>query len=130
MYTPGLWSRYRLCDGFYDERKVLYLSIPEPFTYRPLSDTIEHVVQEGDTLQTLAARFYASLKDAPGLRRKNVGSLYWVIADFQPEPKPDACYDPTIHLGSTMKGQVLYIPSARVVQEIILNESRRHEYEG
>ena len=127
MYTPGLWSRYRLCDGLFDADGMLYLSMPEPFVYRELPDTLEYTVKEGDTLFTIASRAYETLKSAPGLIRKGVGNLYWVIADFQPDPRPDACFDPTLRL---IAGTKLFVPSARVVQEQILSEARRIEYEG
>ncbi len=82
------------------------------FPYRALEDTREHVVGEGDTLWSLAARYFASLP-LPA-------TLYWIIADFQPDP----IHDPTITL---TPGRVLYVPSLRTVTEEVFSERRRKE---
>jgi hypothetical protein len=46
--------------------------------------------------------------------------LWWVIADFQPDP----VHDPTLSLEP---GRVLVVPSIRTVQEEIFSETRRAE---
>jgi len=127
MNTPGYWSRYRLCDAYYDDQGRLYLTIPAPFGYQDLPDNIDYILKEGDTLQTIAARVYADLRDAPGLKKKGVGNLWWVIADFQPPPIPDSCYDPTRRL---TPGKKLILPSLRTVQELVFDEARRPDFEG
>lgn len=80
------------------------------FLYRQLEDTREHLVKQGDTLWTLAAKYFEGLP-MPAL-------LYWIIADFQPDP----IHDPTVSLAP---GRILYIPSLRTVTEQILSERRR-----
>lgn len=99
------WSYLMAAD---DERR--FLVDREPFPYRERSDNQYHVVAAGDTLFSLAGRYYR------GLPRPN--GLWWVIADFQPQP----IRDPTIVLS---EGTVLVIPSMRVVREEIFAEKRR-----
>lgn len=82
----------------------------EPYRFRELPDTREHVAAEGDTLSTLAARYFVGQARAAG--------FWWVIADFQPEP----IHDPTISL---TPGRLLYIPSLRTLTEEIFSERRR-----
>jgi hypothetical protein len=86
-----------------------------PYRFRPLSDNIVHSVREGDSLWNLAGLFYKGFARPSG--------LWWVIADFQPEP----IFDPTIAL---MPGTILFAPSMRTVEERIFNEDRRREVEG
>ena len=108
---PGNNSRHRFTtaqkrDG--DER--LFLSDRTPFRYVDLEDNQVHVVKDGDTLQRLAAFFFAPLGELPII---SASTLWWVIADFQPIP----IHDPTIKL---VAGEKLIIPSVRTVQELIL----------
>jgi LysM repeat protein len=72
-----------------------------------------YVVSEGDTLHGIAAKFYPSLGVLP---RISAANLWWVIADFQPNP----IHDPTIKL---VAGQRLIIPSTRTVVNDILRRS-------
>lgn len=82
----------------------------EPYRFRVFADNVEHVVREGDTLWTLAHRYYLGVERPAG--------LWWIIADFQPQP----IHDPTLAL---VPGAVLVIPSLRTVQEEIFSERRR-----
>lgn len=91
-----------------DER--LFLSDRVPFPYVDLSDNRVHTVKGGDTLWNLASRYFAPLGQLPDI---SAATLWWVIADFQPQP----IHDPTISL---VQGEQLIIPSVRTVQERIL----------
>lgn len=119
MSGPRRYSRHIFCVGFHDDAAdgtagsgPLQLSEREPFGYQSFTDNREHVVAQGETLFTIAARYFASVKRAAG--------LWWVIADFQPDP----IHDPTIAL---TPGQLLIIPSLRTVLEVIFSENRRLE---
>jgi len=109
---PRRYSRHTYSLAVTDEADRLYLTERTPFRFRPLNDTQQHVVRWGESLWALAARHYAGLPRPAG--------LWWVIADFQPDP----IIDPTIQL---QVGQVLFIPSVRVVQEMVFSEARRRE---
>jgi hypothetical protein len=109
---PRQLSRFALSTAVpanVDASKII-LSERVPYRYTVETDTIQHVVVAGDTLFTIAARYYASLDRPAG--------LWWVIADFQPEP----IHDPTVDL---TPGSLLYVPSLRLVQQEIFNERRR-----
>jgi hypothetical protein len=95
-----------------DDKERLYLTDVEPYRFQSLPDNRQHVVQEGDTLFTLAALYFAPLPRPAG--------LWWVIADFQPDP----IHDPTLSLDL---GRELVIPSVRTVVEDVFSESRRDE---
>ncbi len=109
---PRQYSRYTFSTAVPDEEGRLYLTPRVPFRFRVLSDTVLHVVGDGDTLHALAARAYAGVPRPAG--------LWWVIADFQPDP----ILDPTITLAA---GSTLFIPSLRCVQELVFSEARRGE---
>lgn len=110
---PNRYSRHRFTTRYADPVDgKLSLSEREPYAYRELIDNRIHVVQEGDTLWTLAGQFFEGMPRASG--------FWWVIADFQPEP----IFDPTVALEV---GSMLYIPSLRTLQEQILNDRRRGE---
>ena len=107
---PRINSRYTFTTAVTtdDERVILYGE--EPYRYRVFPDNREHVVRQGDTLFTLAHRYFTGIERPAG--------LWWIIADFQPDP----IHDPTLTL---TVGRVLIIPSVRTIQEDILNERRR-----
>lgn len=108
---PRLFSRYQFCSTITDPATgKLILTEREPFTYAPFSDNVQHTVIEGDTLWSLAQRYFSAMKDA--------ANLWWVIADFQPTP----ILDPTIKLEV---GSVVVIPSVRTIQTEIFDEARR-----
>lgn len=106
---PRRMSRFTFCTGLQQDG-LLLLNDREPFRYRTLPDNVSHRVVEGDTLFTLAARYYAAFPRPAG--------LWWVIADFQPDP----ILDPTVALAP---GSIVVVPSAHTVTEQILSESRR-----
>jgi hypothetical protein len=107
---PTRHSRHRFCLGVSDEAGRSYLTDRVPFGYRDLPDNLEHVVQEGDTLWGLAGVYYDGVERASG--------LWWVIADFQPDP----IVDPTVAL---VPGTILVVPSLATVQARVLVEARR-----
>jgi hypothetical protein len=109
---PRRFSRYTFSQGVLDDQERLLLTDREPFRFRDLPDNRLHVVAEGDSLFSLAAQLFASLDRPAG--------LWWIIADFQPEP----IIDPTLELEV---GRTLVVPSLRLVTEEIFNESRRGE---
>ena len=109
---PRRFSRFTLSSAVLDDAGRLLLTEREPYRFRALADTRQHVVQQGDTLFTLAGRYFAPLPRPAG--------LWWVIADFQPEP----IHDPTLALDL---GRLLLIPSVRVITEEIFSEARRQE---
>lgn len=109
---PRKHSRHALSFTTATDDGELYLTERTPFRYRPLADSIQHRVKEGDTLWNLAYRYYSPIERPAG--------LWWVIADFQPTP----IFDPTIALAP---GRVLWIPSLRTVLEQIFSERRRRE---
>lgn len=103
---PHVRSRYLVTYGLKDSNSKLYLTERTPFRYDPaLQGTRRHVVAQGDRLWHLAYRYFAPFPNAE--------HLWWVIAEFQPQP----IQDPTLDLAV---GRVLYIPSTRVVQERVL----------
>lgn len=115
MSGPRRYSRHIFCLGFHDDDGLggtgpLQLSEREPYYYREFADNRVHTVAEGETLFSLAARFFAPIPRAAG--------LWWVIADFQPDP----IHDPTIQLGI---GARVVIPSLRTIYEAVFDESRR-----
>lgn len=109
---PRRFSRYTFSAAVMDDEERLFLTDREPFRFRPLSDNRQHVVREGDTLFSLAGRYFASLPRPAG--------LWWVIADFQPEP----VHDPTLSLEL---GRLVVVPSVRTLVEEVFSEKRRVE---
>jgi hypothetical protein len=109
---PRRFSRFTFSAAVLDDAGRLLLTEREPYRFRALADTRQHVVQQGDTLFTLAGRYFAPLPRPAG--------LWWTIADFQPEP----IHDPTLALDP---GRLLFIPSVRVITEEIFSEARRQE---
>jgi hypothetical protein len=106
---PNRFSRHRFTTAnVIDSRLVLDARMP--FGFQVLDDTRLHTVVEGDTLHTLAGQYFPNIPRGCG--------LWWVIADFQPNP----IIDPTIAL---VAGSQLAIPSERTVNDLILNEARR-----
>ena len=112
---PRRFSRYTFCQAVLDDDERLFLTDREPYRFRALSDNRQHVVKEGETLFSLAGRYFAPLPRPAG--------LWWIIADFQPDP----IQDPTLGLDV---GSVLVVPSLRTVVEEIFSEKRRQEVSG
>ncbi len=109
---PRRLSRFAFSSAVLDEDERLFLTEREPFRFRSFPDNRQHVVQQGETLFSLAGRYFAPLPRPAG--------LWWVIADFQPDP----VHDPTLSLDV---GRAIFIPSVRVVTEEIFSEKRRQE---
>jgi len=109
---PRRFSRFTFCAAVLDDEERLVLTEREPFRFRSFPDNRQHVVQQGETIFSLAGRYFAPLPRASG--------LWWVIADFQPDP----IHDPTVSLDL---GRVLFVPSVRVLTEEIFAESRRQD---
>jgi len=109
---PRRFSRHTFTEGVEDGQSParLYLTRRERFFYRKLDDNITHTVVGGETLQSIASRYFSPMKRPAG--------LWWVVADFQPEP----IHDPTLAL---VEGQTLFVPSLRTLNEEILSEARR-----
>lgn len=105
-------SRFAFCQQWFDEAGHVFLDDRKPFSYRAFADNTLHVVQVGDTIFSIAGSHFRPLPRAAG--------LWWVIADFQPNP----IHDPTIKL---VEGSVLVLPSSRTVIEEIFSEARRTE---
>lgn len=111
---PRRLSRYTFSLGVNDSLGNLYLTDREPFGFQDRPDNVQHVVLAGESLYTLAGRYFNSIPRAAG--------LWWVIADFQPDP----ILDPTIQL---TEGSLLVVPSLRTVLEEVFAETRRDEFE-
>jgi hypothetical protein len=109
---PRRFSRFTFSAAVLDDDERLFLIDREPFRFRALPDNRQHVVKEGDTLFSLAGRYFAPLPRPAG--------LWWVIADFQPDP----IHDPTLSLEV---GRVLVVPSLRTIAEEVFSEKRRQE---
>jgi hypothetical protein len=109
---PRELSRHTFTRVYTDEVGATVLDRAEPFRFVRLSDNIQHVVGRGDTLFTLAGRYYGAIDP------DRASGLWWVIADFQPDP----IHDPTIKLA---EGRVMVIPSVRTVIERVFDERRR-----
>lgn len=108
--APRTGSRHSFTLGLRDELGGLFLTEREPYGFHEHTDTREHVVAQGDTLFDLAGRYFAGLPRACG--------FWWVIADFQPDP----IVDPTLELEA---GRRLFVPSLRVLTDVVLGEQRR-----
>ncbi len=108
--APRTGSRHSFTLGVRDELGRRFLTEREPYGFRGHADTRVHVVAQGDTLFDLAGRYFAPLPRACG--------FWWVLADFQPDP----IIDPTLELPV---GRRLFVPSLRVVTDVILGEPRR-----
>jgi hypothetical protein len=103
---PHVRSRYLATLGLRDALGRLFLTERTPFRYDPtLAGTRQHTVGSSDTLWNLAYRYFSPFPNAE--------HLWWVIAEFQPQP----ILDPTLDLAI---GRVIYIPSLRVLQERII----------
>jgi hypothetical protein len=107
---PNRFSRHRFSLAFKDDDERLFMSESVPFLYRNLADNIQHLVAEGDTLQNISGRYYASMPRAAG--------FWWAIAQFQPDP----INDPTVRL---TVGSTIVVPSLATLQNEILNERRK-----
>jgi hypothetical protein len=105
-------SRYTFCEAWFDGDGRIFLDARKPFRYRAYPDNLIHVVQQGETLWNLAGRHFRPHTRAAG--------LWWVIADFQPNP----ISDPTIAL---VPGSSIVLPSLQTVTLGVFSERRRGE---
>lgn len=108
-------SRYRFTQIIQRVDGTLMLTDREPFRYQDYADNREHIAKQGDTWHSLAYRYFT----ADGVL-KNPTDLWYVIADFQPDP----VVDPTLRIEP---GRVIYIPSYETLFQRILSEDRRVE---
>jgi len=112
---PRRFSRIEFTLGIRDDAGRLLLTDREPFRFRPLPDNRIHEAKEGESLFTIAGRFFRPRPRAAG--------LWWIVADFQPDP----ILDPTLPIEP---GRRVFVPSLRTVDEEILSERRRREVLG
>ena len=103
-------SRYQYCLARRDQNGKLVLDEREPVRFTRNRDNVYHKVVEGDTLWGLANRYFREYPRPAG--------LWWVIAEFQPQP----ILDPTIRL---IPGAVVVIPSLRHVKTVVFSEEQR-----
>jgi hypothetical protein len=109
---PRVGSRYGFSLGVRDDAGLLQLTDREPYRFRAHADNRVHVAVQGDTFWDLAGRYFAPLPRACG--------YWWAVADFQPDP----VVDPTLMLEP---GRRVFIPSLRVLTDVILGEAGRKE---
>lgn len=98
-------SRYNLADLYKDSSNRSYTSLRGRVFFDDVEGTVPHVVEDGDTLWSLADRYYGGLID-------DDVNYWWVIADFQPEP----INDPTIKLE---KGQIILVPPLELIMAVL-----------
>lgn len=110
MYIPQT-SPYNLADVVQDSAGRLAFGARTRLLWEDLTNVRAHVCRTGDTLWNLALRYYKSI-GLPG----DGARLWWVIADFQPEP----INDPTIEL---QEGEVILIPPLSAVQTALAGSS-------
>lgn len=127
MGAPSYYSRFRFCTGILDGRGRLYFSSPEPFEYQDLPDNTVYVTVSTDTWESIADKRFASLAPQLELIGMEPSHLAWAIRDFQPEPQPDAAFDPTLRIP---QGTRLVLPSVATILERVFNENRRASFEA
>lgn len=108
--APYAGSRHSFTQGVQDEDGRCLLTEREPYRFAAHADARIHLVTQGDTLFGLAGRYFAPLPRACG--------FWWAIADFQPDPIIDATLELDV-------GRRLFVPSTRVLTDVILGEQRR-----
>lgn len=108
---PG--SRHSFTLGVLDRKGRQYLTEARPYRYADHPDTRAHVVVQGDTLETLAGKYFAPMPRACG--------YWWAVGWFQPDP----IFDPTIELEA---GRTMFIISRRVLTDVVLGETRRRAH--
>jgi hypothetical protein len=114
---PRERSRHSFCFGWRDRygAQPMFLDTRIPFRFQQRDDNRAVVAKTGDTLFSLAGRYFKPLPRACG--------LWWIIGDYQPQP----IHDPTLQLAA---GRVIVIPSLRTVEEEIFNDERAWETEA
>jgi hypothetical protein len=109
---PRKFSRHTFCRAYTDATGALVLTDPVPFRFKNYSDNRHHTVQGGETLFSIAGAEFKSFYRPNG--------LWWIIADYQPNP----IHDPTLKLA---EGTILVIPSDRTIFEEIFDTKRYDE---
>ena len=97
-------SRYMLATIIKDANARLKLSLRAKLSYNPGDGDVVHEIAPGDTLWNLAVQYFQGVPYA--------ATLWWAIADYQPEP----ILDPTITL---TPGDLIVIPSPILVQDAL-----------
>jgi hypothetical protein len=100
---PRAGSRHSQCIAYRDEEGRTLLTEREPYRFHDHGDTRVHTAAQGDTLFSLAGRYFEPLPRACG--------FWWVIADF------NDVVDATLELEI---GRRIFIPSVRTLTEVIL----------
>lgn len=108
---PTATSRYAHCEGVERANGSIDLTRRVPYRFRDLNDTRRHTVGAGDTLHSIAHKYFSIPRAA---------EFWWAIADFQPVP----ITDPTIKL---QPGAMVHVPSTRTLTEKIIGERERRE---
>ena len=106
-------SRFRFCLAVQRNDGTMMLTDREPFRYVPFDDNTIHPASRGDTWRTLAGRYFKAENIVVVPER-----LWWVIADFQPQP----VVDPTLRI---QPGTLIHIPTLTNVFQHVFNEDRR-----
>lgn len=113
---PRRFSRFTFSQRVRTASGNFILTEREKFRFRDLPDNKLHTVQQGETLQHIAYRYYQGISNGDPLF--SPAELWWIIADFQLPP----IHDPTIAL---VPGSTLIIPSKRTVLEKVFNRAER-----
>jgi hypothetical protein len=107
---PRRFSRHTFTEAYEDDNGRLMLTEPEPFRYQSFPDNRIHTVKGGETIFSIAAKYFRPLPRPSG--------FFWILMDFQPVP----IIDPTLKLA---EGSKLVVPSLRTVLEEVFSEKRR-----
>jgi hypothetical protein len=106
-------SRYHAADLLQTSEGNLRYALRKNLEYLGGEEDIPHEIIVGDTLHSLAARYYDGMGGA---------ELWWAIADYQPEP----IIDPTVQL---TPGDILLIPAPYIVQDFIQGVDEEDSWE-
>ena len=110
MYLSSI-SPYNLSDVIQDSKNRLSFTSRTRLLWEDIEGVRAHVCAEGDTLISLAVRYFgASISGISGAR------LWWAIADFQPAP----INDPTVTLKA---GEIILIPPLPAIQAALVNDT-------
>jgi hypothetical protein len=97
-------SRYRLSVVYQTEDDHLYFSLNEREPYGAEEDDIIHITSEGETLFSIAHKYYGEL---PGGVHH-----WWLIGEYQPTP----IKDPSLRLAAN---SLVIIPSVRKLLDVL-----------